>query len=616
MPLNNDAFDSYRQWGAALSSLLSEYADWRRSHDMDVTDIQRALEHTTPHIRLVITGEFGRGKTEFVNTLLAESCGQRLLPVHVGRATMTPLEIFHDASTKPYLKLLPIESRLNKQPLRWFKNQPDQWQLHPLDTSRPDDIRLLFQEVTKTKPVTLAMAEQLGFDIHFLEACENQADHVFVPAWQHALINIDFPYFKQGLSIIDTPGFNALGMESTLSTDIINHAQAHLHVLSVETGVTASDYQLWQRDILPASLRQHMPLFVLINKLDLLDSEEEPAITSLNRIKRMGAKQLDLNEKQFFAMSAKFANKGLIEKDDTVRKRSGFDFFCEHFFKTLANERINRLQHGLLKPLILGLENDITSHRLEIKRLEKDMSKLTNTQDDVEQNYLQTKNNISDETQRIEKQKSLFDENMRDIDLSYEHVMYIFSDNQFTTHKERGMSLLRNNDSKDVSEEVVKARNVLLAGMRLDMKRIAMDITVLNNAMRALYKDLDSQFEPREISVDYFIEYIEQIESVSVTSDGSVHSTFENSVLKELNDTFRKQRKLINTWYDSHLKTVKEPLELAIANLKERQTVAKQIAHKITDRKEHLAFTKERLPVAKEDLATLVRLKGSFDKLA
>lgn len=175
--------------------------------------------------------------------------------------------------------------------------------------------------------------------------------------------------------------------------------------------------------------------------------------------------------------------------------------------------------------------------------------------------------------------------------------------------------MLSNNDVKDVAAEVKKARNVMLAGMRLDMKRIAMDIKVLNNSMRALYSDLESQFEPREISVDYFADYIEQIESATINSNGASRSTFETEVLKELNNSFRKQRKLIKTWYDSHLKTVKEPLDLAKTNLEERQTLAKQMARKITDRKEHLAFTKERLPVAKDDLAKLSRLRASLNQL-
>lgn len=614
MPANN-AFESYQQWASTLSHLLHEYASWKRSHNMDVSGVEKALKHTESRIRLIITGEFGRGKTEFVNTLLTDHCGQRLLPVHVGQATMTPLEIFHDASSSPYIKLLPIETRLNKRSISMLKTQLEQWEHHDLNTKNPESMRLLFQEIAKTKPVTLAVAEQLGFDIHFLDACEDHPDHVYVPAWQHALINIDFPKFKQGLCVVDTPGFNALGMESTLSEDILQEGHAHLHVLSVETGVTASDYSFWKNSILPASTAQHMPLFALINKLDLLDSNEEPALTSLSRIKRLGAKRLDLTEKQFFALSAKFANQSMVNQDQTLRKRSGYDFFCEHFFHMLATERIKRLQHGLLKPLVLELENQVASHALEIKRLDKDMKKLINTQDDVEKNYLKTKEHISDEQQRIDKKHSLYDENIRDIDLSYEHIMYIFSDNQFNTHKDRGLSLLSNNDVKDVAAEVKKARNVMLAGMRLDMKRIAMDIKVLNNSMRALYSDLESQFEPREISVDYFADYIEQIESATINSNGASRSTFETEVLKELNNSFRKQRKLIKTWYDSHLKTVKEPLDLARTNLEERQTLAKQMARKITDRKEHLTFTKERLPVAKDDLAKLSRLRASLNQL-
>lgn len=611
MQQENDIFSHYRQWSAQVTDILTEYRDWRSASKLDTEAVSRAMRHCQPQIQLVVTGEFGRGKTEFINALLAQSCGERLLPVRIGRATMTPLEIAYDGS-EPSLRLLPIESRLDHSDLATKKLQTDTWQHHALDTSDTAAMRLLLQEVAKTKAVTLARAEQLGFDITFLETCQEQTDHVMVPAWQHALVNLDFPLFRQGLSLVDTPGFNALGMESMLSEDIIASGQAHLHVLSIETGVTASDYHLWKKHILPASSAQHMPLFVLINKLDLLDQEEEPVVNSLNRIKRIGAKQFDLPDTHFYALSAKFANQGIKNRDEVLRKRSGLDHFQDGFFPTLVNERITRLQNGLITPLTHEIDTKMIALGLEIKRLEKDHAKLVNTQSDVEQNYLQTKESIASEEKNIAKQQSLLAENMRDIDLSYEHIMHIFSDAQFTSHQERAKSILSDDSNKNVSEEVAKARNILLAGMRLDMRRIAMDVNVLNNSMRALYKDLDSQFEPREIGVTFFIEFIDEMDATTIIADGSTRMIFETRVVKELHETFRKQRKLIATWYDSHVQTVKEPVDVTVANLAERKAVAKQLAHKITDRKEHLAHAKQRLPEAKNDLAVLAKLKSGL----
>jgi hypothetical protein len=46
--------------------------------------------------------------------------------------------------------------------------------------------------------------------VQFLESSSKKAGYVHIPAWRHALINIDHPLLRMGLSIIDTPGLNAL----------------------------------------------------------------------------------------------------------------------------------------------------------------------------------------------------------------------------------------------------------------------------------------------------------------------------------------------------------------------------------------------------------------------
>ena len=70
-----------------------------------------------------------------------------------------------------------------------------------------------------------------------------------IPKWRHALISFPHHLLKQGLTILDTPGLNALGTEPELTLNMLPSAQAVLFVLGADTGVTRSDMEIWQHHI-------------------------------------------------------------------------------------------------------------------------------------------------------------------------------------------------------------------------------------------------------------------------------------------------------------------------------------------------------------------------------
>src|SRR5512139_794969 len=68
---------------------------------------------------------------------------------------------------------------------------------------------------------------------------------VEVPAWRYALVNYPHPLLQSGLTILDTPGLNALGAEPELTLSTIPNAHAVLFLLATDTGVTKSDLEIW-----------------------------------------------------------------------------------------------------------------------------------------------------------------------------------------------------------------------------------------------------------------------------------------------------------------------------------------------------------------------------------
>jgi predicted GTPase len=89
---------------------------------------------------------------------------------------------------------------------------------------------------------------------------------VEIPAWRHAMINYPHPLLKSGLVILDTPGLNALGTEPELTLKMIPSAHAILFLLAMDTGVTKSDMEIWQRYVQSYQTRR----IAVLNKIDLL----------------------------------------------------------------------------------------------------------------------------------------------------------------------------------------------------------------------------------------------------------------------------------------------------------------------------------------------------------
>ena len=98
---------------------------------------------------------------------------------------------------------------------------------------------------------------------------KQDGDKVEIPAWRHAMISYPHPLLKSGLIVLDTPGLNALGTEPELTLSMIPNAHAVLFLLAMDTGVTKSDLEVWQKYVQPAATRR----IAVLNKIDLMWDE-------------------------------------------------------------------------------------------------------------------------------------------------------------------------------------------------------------------------------------------------------------------------------------------------------------------------------------------------------
>ncbi len=368
--------DAYVTWKRDLIREITRYRSWLAHNRLSSEGVEARLERAlrvlrTDHITLAFVGEYSRGKTELINSLFFSNYGQRILPSRAGRTTMCPTELLFDPrSERAYIRLLPIESRLEDTSIAQLKRTPRLWLNLPLDPHDPESMAEAFAQVALTKAMPVEQAIQLGFDPAGLES-SSSGDTVLVPAWRHAAVNFDHPLLRQGLRILDTPGLNALGSEPELTLSMLPNAQAIVFLLSADTGVTASDMQIWQQHIRQLDEDTQNSLFAVLNKIDVLwdDVAGEAFVQkAIEDIRDSTAQQLGIDCADVLPLSAKQALMAKIRGDQALLERSQLARLEELLSQRILTQKERLLEDQVVQQVMALLQN--SQHALKL-RLEK-----------------------------------------------------------------------------------------------------------------------------------------------------------------------------------------------------------------------------------------------------
>ncbi len=368
--------DAYVTWKRDLIREITRYRSWLAHNRLSSEGVEARLERAlrvlrTDHITLAFVGEYSRGKTELINSLFFSNYGQRILPSRAGRTTMCPTELLFDPrSERSYIRLLPIESRLEDTSIAQLKRTPRLWLNLPLDPHDPESMAEGFAQVALTKAMPVEQAIQLGFDPAGLES-SSSGDTVLVPAWRHAVVNFDHPLLRQGLRILDTPGLNALGSEPELTLSMLPNAQAIVFLLSADTGVTASDMQIWQQHIRQLDEDTQNSLFAVLNKIDVLwdDVAGETFVQkAIEDIRDNTAQQLGIDCADVLPLSAKQALMAKIRGDQALLERSQLARLEELLSQRILTQKERLLEDQVVQQVMALLQN--SQHALKL-RLEK-----------------------------------------------------------------------------------------------------------------------------------------------------------------------------------------------------------------------------------------------------
>jgi dynamin family protein len=360
----------FNQWRSELTQSVHAYHDWLESNGQ--LDVQQSIRFydllenlNKGRLMLAFLAEFSRGKSELINALFFSSFKERLLPSDVGRTTMCPTEIFHDPNEEPYLKLLSVETRYRDESISQLKNMPVEWSKVRLNVNSAADMKRALKSLADTKKVYALEARMLGLAPMLNDNGElpGEEELVEVPAWRYAMVNYPHPLLSNGLAILDTPGLNALGMEPELTVSTVPNAHAILFLLSIDTGVTKSDLEIWDRYVRPGLPQK----IAVLNKIDLMwdelktPSEIERAVA---RMVETTAQQLQLPRERIFALSAQKGLLGKIREDAAMLEKSGLPDL-ERF---LAEEIVPMKRQILCKAVVSEIGGMMASSRASVAK--------------------------------------------------------------------------------------------------------------------------------------------------------------------------------------------------------------------------------------------------------
>jgi hypothetical protein len=367
-----------------LAEAIHDYAAWMdRLHGIDTERTQR-LDDTAESMqkdRLLIAfvAEFSRGKTELINALFFADHGERLLPSDVGRTTMCPSELYSDPDEAPCLKLLPIETRTRDESLARLRSQTHEWKRIELAVDDPQQLHEALRHLTETRAVSASTATALGL-WNKGDASERQRlrqdGRVDIPAWRYALLNFPHPLLQAGLTVLDTPGLNALGAEPELTLSVIPNAHAVIFLLGSDTGVTRSDLEIWQRHV-HRHANYHL---AVLNKIDMLWDELKSEAEIRAAIERQAldtARILKLPPSQVFALSAQKALVAKILGDPALRQRSGIDGLEHQLVHQVIPGRREILCHAVKQNVTTMVDESLLGLGSRVQRSSDELRQLT-----------------------------------------------------------------------------------------------------------------------------------------------------------------------------------------------------------------------------------------------
>lgn len=253
MTSHNSQYVDFQTRRTELLSLLQECREAMAQIDMaswsqTVEELHRRLGNE--RFKVLVLGEFKRGKSTFINALL----GREVLPAFPTPCTAIINELKWGAEPSAVLHFKPeLPAELPAS----------------LDEAAARHIALHRGE--QIPPLTISADELERFVVIPESDFEEKRGLVETP-YDRAEIYWPLDILRESVEIIDSPGLNEMGSRTKITLDYLGNVDAVLFVFSVHALASQSEVSVIDRDLRSAG---HTDLFFICNRFDELRRETD-----------------------------------------------------------------------------------------------------------------------------------------------------------------------------------------------------------------------------------------------------------------------------------------------------------------------------------------------------
>jgi len=579
----SDGVNRYEAWKNHIYAIIENLEGWLEENELFSEEAWNTLARCfnkleSDRITVAFVGEFSRGKTELINALFFADTGRRLLPSDAGRTTMCPTEILYDENRgQAYIRLLPIETRLTEYTLTELQKMPDEWHEIALDPNDSASLENSFKELASTLQVKPEDARRYGLlNEDVLHPEGRQPKYIDIPKWRHAIISYPHPLLKHGLTILDTPGLNAIGTEPELTLTMLPSAQAAIFVLGADTGVSQTDLDIWQHNLNGHEKNRRSRLTVVLNKVDTLwddlrsDQEIEDSIKSQILFT---ARTLGVSLSKIFPLSAQKSLTGLVRKDHALIERSGIIELEDHLNHEVSQSKKEIIIQDINAELVNLLEKTrgLVENRLGQEESQKHEMSHIHAQSDA------AINNLLEQTQQQQDKYRLNSNALTQFEHSVDQKARELQQTLDQKVFDRALLEAKNTmekswTSKGIQQAITVFSEQLNQYMNTIERKVAENRQLIKNIYQRFEKDHGiGVIQPKAISLEQYQKQLTTILDeasafskgyrISLTGQSQLAKNFFATIGQKAKELFADIQREINHWVHSSLQPLAFQIE-------------------------------------------------------
>ena len=574
----------FTEWRTKLVVAIDEFRAWQDTYghaDIEQTlriyDMVEGLRND--RIRLGFIGESAEDKIGLINALLFADVPGGLLPQGAGTEFLCTTEIFHDPTEPPYVRMLPIDTRLKQESIADLRRSPIEWITMRLNPESPESVAEATRSLLESRAVSIDEAKALT-----LTNVERSGDAVMIPAWRYALINLPHPMLRSGLIVLYSPGPQMLASEPEVALRFASSAQSLLMVLGRE--LSSSSRDVWKQYVQNAPAHK----FVVLDSATGADAKTAAEI----------AQSLELPEENVLSLPIKKVVATRLEHSEAIDSLDGFSRLEKLHAEKLVPERQALLLSAIAKeigPLVQSARQAVAARFIATVKEMQDLTSTSGKNRSVAQDMLT----------RLENERKLYQKSVTAFNVTYSDLNAKGQELLATLHDDRIEAILSHDrefiQGAWTTAGMWKNMQGLFAYFAQQVEKILNYAVKLREAVEAIYQTFHENFGLAKLSPPPIVlqKHLDAMHALEENAHSFCHdainiATYKDFLLKKFYDGLvgeaRQVFELTRIDTEHWLRGALGPLN---GQIMERQTLMLKRVESLRNMKDNLTSVGERI---------------------